>query len=456
MTQPPKNTEAECFKTFLITIGILLLIITIVLVSTLVNAQQQTKPLKIGEKLPELSITNVIDLKAGSINLTEHKGKLIILDFWATDCSSSAEYLLTVKKLQAKFNDRVLILPVTSQQATTVQAYLQASPKLSGLNQPIATGDTLLRQFFPYKTVPHIIWIDQKGVFRSVTYAEYLNADNIRQALTGGPMNWPQKDSEAPYDYNKPLAAIKSPAAGDKRNSLLTGYVPGASTRSGTQKDSSGRITRFYAINHTLLHLYAIAYQRGGLIFNPSRRILEVKDTAALVYSPKAGYLTEWERKHQYSYECSLPARTDLKDVYPWMRHDLDAMTGLKSSIEKRKVSCLVLKIKDVSLFRSQAQPTAQKRYVALGPEEETPFMQNAPLENLVLALNRISGFPPVLDETGFAGPADLRFSKPLNNLTSFKEELKKQGLLLQSQERELEMFILKEPAFTTDTTLTH
>ncbi|WP_256009115.1 TlpA family protein disulfide reductase [Desertivirga xinjiangensis] len=456
MTHPPKNTEAERFKKFLIIIGILLLILTIVLISTVVNAQQQTQPLKIGERLPEISISDIINHETGTINLTEQKGKLIILDFWATECSSSAEYLLTVQKLQAEFKDRALILPVTSQQAATVQAYLQASPKLSGLNQAIATEDILLRQSFPYKTVPHIIWIDQKGVFRSVTYAEYLNAANIKEALTGGPMNWLQKDSEAPYDYNKPLAAIKTPVTTDKRHSLLTGYIPGASTRSGTQKDSSGRITRFYAINHTLLHLYAIAYQRGGLIFNPSRRILQVKDTAALVYSPGAGYLTEWERKHQYSYECSLPPGADLKEVYPWMRHDLDAMTGLKSSIEKRKVSCLVLKIKDESLFKSKPQSSARKRYVALGPEEKAPFMQNAPLENLILALNRIPGFPPVLDETGFASPADLRFSKPLSNLKSLQQELEKQGLSLQSQERELDLFILKEPTFTPDTTLTH
>ncbi len=174
------------------------------------------------------------------------------------------------------------------------------------------------------------------------------------------------------------------------------------------------------------------------------------------MYSPKSGYLTEWERKHQYSYECLLPVRAKLEDVYSWMRHDLDAMIGLKSSIEKRKVSCLVLKIKDENLFKSQAQSPRPKRFVALGQEEEAPFMQNAPLENLVLALNRLPGYLPVLDETGYTGPADLRFAKPLNNLASLKEELEKQGLQLKNEQRELELFILKEPAFTTDTTLIH
>ena len=48
----------------------------------------EIKPLTIGDKVPDVEFENVINYSDKKVRLSDFKGKLMILDFWATWCTS--------------------------------------------------------------------------------------------------------------------------------------------------------------------------------------------------------------------------------------------------------------------------------------------------------------------------------------------------------------------------------
>ena len=62
--------------------------VMVILLPILSGAQSQpVKALKIGDTVPDITITSVYNYPASTIHLSDLKGKLVILDFWATWCS---------------------------------------------------------------------------------------------------------------------------------------------------------------------------------------------------------------------------------------------------------------------------------------------------------------------------------------------------------------------------------
>src|SRR5690606_36481462 len=87
------------------------------------------KPLEIGESMPEylwhlpLQVVNHAE-GAGTITLNDYKGKLIILDFWATWCKSCIANMPRMHELQTEYHQDMVVLPVTYEDAKTVSAFL--------------------------------------------------------------------------------------------------------------------------------------------------------------------------------------------------------------------------------------------------------------------------------------------------------------------------------------------
>ena len=84
--------------------------------------------------------------------LEKFKGKLVILDFWATWCKPCIAMMPVMDSLQQQFADRVQIIPVTYQSGSEVKRFFESYqrsghkiPALQGI-----TGDTTLRKLFNY------------------------------------------------------------------------------------------------------------------------------------------------------------------------------------------------------------------------------------------------------------------------------------------------------------------
>lgn len=116
-----------------------------------------------GKPVPDVTITLLDD---STVRLADLKGKVVVLDFWATWCPPCIAGLPKIAAITKKLADRGVVMYALNLQQTprTVRRHLEAS-KLDVL---AAVVDTPILEAFGVGGVPHTVVIDATGVIRKV------------------------------------------------------------------------------------------------------------------------------------------------------------------------------------------------------------------------------------------------------------------------------------------------
>src|SRR5829696_2286085 len=88
------------------------------------SGTSQVKPVRIGQPVPDVSLDKLVNYPASTIKLSDFRGKLLILDFWATWCSPCIAAFPKLDSLQRKFGDKLQILSVTKESKSIVKQFL--------------------------------------------------------------------------------------------------------------------------------------------------------------------------------------------------------------------------------------------------------------------------------------------------------------------------------------------
>ncbi len=122
----------------------------------------QNKSVKVGEPLPDNFWTTsfqVVNHQQKTLNLSEDKNKLILLDFWNTWCSACLKEFPKMEQLKEQFGDKVKILAVSNQDRQTLEKFF-ASKNGQRFNHVVSVaGDRLFHPLFPHQGVPYVVWI---------------------------------------------------------------------------------------------------------------------------------------------------------------------------------------------------------------------------------------------------------------------------------------------------------
>ncbi|MDO8992844.1 MAG: TlpA disulfide reductase family protein, partial [Daejeonella sp.] len=408
-------------------------------------ARAQTTALKIGDQVPDISINNIINYKSSSVKLSDFKGKLLILDFWATWCGACLNAMPLTDSLQQAFDGKIQFFPVTYQTEKEVRQTIQKIEQSKGIRIFTALENKELSRLFPHTTLPHYVWIGPDGTLKAITGTEALNAENIRALLSQNEvMLREKKDIRIPYNTKEPLFVNNN--GGDGLNiqyrTVFSGYVEGLRSGTNSYKADTGSTFRMTTLNQPLINLYRLAYSDQG--FLPTNRIVVSVADSTLIKSRKTGaeYL-DWLKDRGYCYELTVPLSME-KQVFEIMQADMRRLFPQYSANMKEQDSpCLAL-----------VRTSLTDKLKSKGGRSYTEFnafgctLQNFPLQRLIDQLNvrYMQGIPtPVVDQTGYTEWVDLQINAPLNSIVEMNRELARYDLQLVEKIIPVEKLVIRD-----------
>lgn len=219
--------------------------------------------LNIGDPIPDAlwnTPLQVVNHPQGqqTITLADYKGKLIILDFWATWCSSCIKELPRLDSLQVDFNENLKLITISSEPKLKIESAISKF-KIKAPNLPFIHSDSILNEVFPHRFVPHEVWIN-KGKIVAITSASKVSATNIRQLMNTGTIAMETKRDLMEFDDKKSLSGnIEKLELVPLYHyeSLLSERIDGAGRHGGT-KEEDGKYQMSF-INYPLNQLYRTA-----------------------------------------------------------------------------------------------------------------------------------------------------------------------------------------------------
>ncbi|MDR0262379.1 MAG: TlpA family protein disulfide reductase [Sphingobacterium sp.] len=394
-------------------------------------------PLQVGDTIPEslwsmpLQVINHPDGKTIT-TLSDYRGSLIILDFWATSCGSCISALPKLTKLQHSFKD-IRILPVTANERELITAFLSKSPNLMGDGLPYIVAEKNLQKYFPHLSIPHVVWINAEGKIINIGYGEYVTADNIKLAIEKKLVDLPIKIDFEEDHYDEPLIrqlAKTKDSVQILESSILTGYLPFADLIARFKQDSISNSTRYYAFNHSLNHLFTLAL-RSSLPLNRKRCVMHVKSPQRFMYGQGELFFQDWLRKYAYSYEIVLPYLASMNDIRQRLRNDLEGALRLKSEVKEMPVQCLVLSYRKDHKKNNRIKSNVTKK-------------ERFDTSSFTSMLNNDTDLPLVVDEVNDAD-LDILLADDWKTVADLNTGLRKYGLELIPASRTMKMFLLED-----------
>lgn len=233
----------------------------------------EIKPLTIGDTVPPVTISNIINHSSAKINLADLKGKLVILDFWSSWCGACITLFPHLQHLQSRFGDSIAIILVNTKSnlskdnASKINTILSNVHKRTGtkISLLVSHNNPLLDKYFPSNILPHEVWIAPDGRVTAITSSTELNETNISFLLKGETLSMRLKKDILDFKNTIPLFVHGNGGDGSTtlHRSLLSSYIEGIGTGNG-YRYNSGVLTGLYLYNQSRLALVKSAYLSLG------------------------------------------------------------------------------------------------------------------------------------------------------------------------------------------------
>lgn len=378
----------------------------------------QGHALKVGDAFDRESLRDLTILHPKNAYPIEEK-KLLVIDFFTTNCGSCIASIPKLNSLQEKYKDKIQILLVTSENKERVKNFMEQNHNAKQSRIPIVVEDTVLKTLFPYQFVPQVIWILDDRV-EAITEGKMLDENAIDEILKKGYAdNWPLKN-----DFFDPNLAVFERSARYTIFSGIGGYMDEARTAYMTDTLYEHGVKRFRMINVSIVpaFLNAMGKIREMPLMKRERIVIEAEHPERYEM-PKGMSPSLWKQQYAFCYEATWPLDMDDKTCYARIIDDLNNKLGVRVRLEQRPVKCwLVSKA-------AHGLPNTRKS-------------EGQPLK-IALALLEIShaGFPPVLYE---GVPEDYSVNLgTVHDFESLKLALEENGLTLVEKTVPIECVVL-------------
>lgn len=139
----------------------------------------------VGETAPDINFEHSFQgPSADSIDLSSLKGKVVVLEFWATWCAPCLAVLPHLQELESEFADgEVQFILVTDEKEELVKKFLMER-KLPGW--VVADTDRSVFNEYGIDGIPHAVVVDGSGTVVLRINSKYLTASSLKSIVRGG------------------------------------------------------------------------------------------------------------------------------------------------------------------------------------------------------------------------------------------------------------------------------
>ena len=141
--------------------------------------EDQSKSALIGKLAPEFTLKT---LDGKEVSLKDFKGKVVLLNFWATWCPPCKEELPLFEEVYQKYKDKGFVILAINTDPENLQDFLKKSN--IKITFPILIGEDRLLELYPVRGLPTSFLIDREGKIVKVRLGTYRELEeDIRKLL---------------------------------------------------------------------------------------------------------------------------------------------------------------------------------------------------------------------------------------------------------------------------------
>lgn len=383
--------------------------------------------LRIGQQVSDLLLNNVINYKSSSLNLSDFKGKALIIDFWNTRCAACLKLFPKIDSLQWLFkNDLQIILVNQESQEYTIE-FFKKHKKISIPDVPMITNDKKLMSLFPAEGYPYTVWIDT-----NMTVQYFAGGQNLTQKNIGNFLN------EEKQFFRDPTLVKHGSIINENKFeyfSFISRCYDSLDIGNTEKTVVKNENAVFISSNcSSIIELYKRAFREYDKYNFDTKYsiVLHRIDSSKYLYPTDPQVIDKWLKDYSYNYQLLLPiSKSD--SAYRIMQADLKRYFGLSVQVEKRTIKGLILvKTGDSLLVRDGRKKNEFQKGRILASKDSLNHFKNRPFQDFVNWLRPWVEYSfPFCDQTGYKDSASITIRNssisPLN-IHDLKNDLRSSG----------------------------
>lgn len=395
------------------------------------RAQERATRLYIGDNVPVLPELPIVNYIKPVYNLNASKNKVLIVDFFDTNCASCIENMPRLDKIARSMGGRVEIVLVTWQSHEVITKFFAHNRYLKEHNcvLPTIVSDTLLRKYFPHNAISHVAWLYQ-GKVQAITYPDYVTSPNLEKLLRDGQINLPIKDDfrlKEVVDVADLANETSIPLYGKV---LMTGYDPDLAPSSF--KVITDSLTGEYLAHFNNMDVLGALTAAWSYIKKPTyiltghRIEWKVDDKNRYMYDDKQETSYKmWQEENAISYRRQHMRPLPIAEAAKLLLNDVGEFMGVVSSWEMRRKKCLVIKACEKTLG-TKAENARLVRGTGV----------------LAFQLDYSGKYLPVIDDV--ESPIEMEIPQ-FSNIEELNRYLTPYGVHIVEEERDIEVFVVQD-----------